>query len=447
MTTPLDSALAYAARGWPVVPLHSPIQTGEKPVCSCEKCHHCPHIGKHPRYRPDTLANGAHSATTNASVIRGWWGRWSDANVGVAVGPRAGLLVLDIDPRNGGDDTFAGLVADLGPLPETVEAKTGGGGRHLLFVHPGGDTVGTLGPGVDVIGSDGKLIVVEPSVHPSGRRYCWELSSAPESIPLAELPESWKEKIQRAHAMREDGGYRENREDRESGQRGTHPTPVDPAIPVTPAPPPAADPQWTEDRLFSETLPTGRGQHDRCSMNFARGAKMNLGYATPEAAQAMFDRWWARARPLCAEQDDDSAWFKFVRGFDGARIPLGANGLASMALEAAKRGPLPLAANKMRTERMRLLVGMCCHLKRMTGGSFRLSCWQLGELFGVKPAQAWEWLRNLERALVIRCVDRGQGGAASRRAATFEYVADDLPGARKMLDNAPSKVYSRGEAQ
>ena len=126
-------------------------------MCSCADAHTCAHLGKHPRYNPSTLANGANSATTNASVIREWWRRWPDANVGVAVGPRSGLLALDIDPRNGGDDTFAELVSDLGPLPDTVEAKTGGGGRHLLFKRPGGEVKGKLGAGVDVLGSDGTV--------------------------------------------------------------------------------------------------------------------------------------------------------------------------------------------------------------------------------------------------------------------------------------------------
>lgn len=425
MSKPLDAALSYAARGWPVVALHTPVQTGEKPVCSCPDLHTCPHIGKHPRFHRATLAHGAHSATTNAGTIREWWGRWPDANVGIAVGPRAGLLALDIDPRNGGDDTWAALLAELGPLPATVEAQTGGGGRHLLFKHPGGVVAGGgLGAGVDVLGSDGQLIVAEPSLHKGGKRYCWELSSAPDMVVVAELPEVWKAKILRADAVGEDRGYRENREDRESGQQGTQPTPVDPAIPVTPAP---ADPEWTEDRLFKATLPTGRGQHDRCSLNLARGAKLHLGYATPEAARAMFDRWWDRAAPFCAEHDADTAWFKFVRGFEAARIPLGATDLVAVAFEAAKRGPLPKAADRFRTDRMRLLVGVCWHMQRLAGGPFKMSCHQLAKMYGVHPNQPWEWLCGLEKSLVVRRLDRGRGGAVGGKAATFAYIGDDLP--------------------
>ena len=91
---------------------------------------------------------------------------------------RPGILVLDIDPRNNGEETLARLTKELGPLPDTITAITGGGGRHLIFKHPSfpvrKDTTGKLlGPGVDVL-SDGCIMVAPPSRHASGKRYRWE---------------------------------------------------------------------------------------------------------------------------------------------------------------------------------------------------------------------------------------------------------------------------------
>jgi hypothetical protein len=81
------------------------------------------------------------------------------------------------------------LEAEYGALPDTVRARTGGGGLHLLFRHPGGtqaipNAVG-LRPGIDIRG-DGGYLVVPPSRHASGREYEWE--RAPEDTELAPLP-------------------------------------------------------------------------------------------------------------------------------------------------------------------------------------------------------------------------------------------------------------------
>ena len=49
--------------------------------------------------------------------IKRWWSRWSNANIGALVGD--GLVVVDIDPRNGGRDTVVGV--GIRP-PETEES-------------------------------------------------------------------------------------------------------------------------------------------------------------------------------------------------------------------------------------------------------------------------------------------------------------------------------------
>jgi hypothetical protein len=88
----------------------------------------------------------------------------------VPTGGATGLLVLDIDPDHGGNETLAVLEAEHGPLPDTMEQITGSGGRHLLFKSPGpeyGNTIGQVGRGIDSRG-DGGYIIVAPSNHKSG---------------------------------------------------------------------------------------------------------------------------------------------------------------------------------------------------------------------------------------------------------------------------------------
>jgi putative DNA primase/helicase len=84
--------------------------------------------------------------------------------------------VLDIDPRHGGDASLTSLIEQYGALPETLEARTGGGGHHIIFEYPRGSNIrnsaGRLGDGIDVR-AEGGYIVVAPSLHASGRRYEW----------------------------------------------------------------------------------------------------------------------------------------------------------------------------------------------------------------------------------------------------------------------------------
>ncbi|HOX59663.1 MAG TPA: VapE family protein, partial [Verrucomicrobiota bacterium] len=115
------------------------------------------------------------------------------ANIGVPTGLISGLAVLDVDTLKGGEDSLFDLTRQFGPLPDTVAALTGGGGQHFLFAHPGPgvkirNSVENLGPGLDVRG-DGGYIIVAPSTHVSGRTYEWELSCHPKDIALAPLPE------------------------------------------------------------------------------------------------------------------------------------------------------------------------------------------------------------------------------------------------------------------
>jgi hypothetical protein len=338
-----------------------------------------------------------------------------EANIGIATGKKSGLLIVDVDPRNGGDETLEDLEVELGKLPPTVTVLTGGAGRHLYFSFPGQGIRGSLGAGVDLLG-DGKLVVAPGSLHPSGKDYAFELSSEPGMVQVAELPSEWKSRILPLV------GESDHRTYRESGDHGENwepqPTPVDPADPVR------VGGDWTIERAISETLPTGPGEHDRRTMDFARCLRLNLGITSVEEARPLFDRWFGVAQRHFSDPDWDTGWFKFLRAFESARVPYGASNFAARALEAARVNPLPKIAEQFRGEQVRMLVGVCKELSRMMGGRFKLSCHQIGAMFGVKPPHAWDWLRGLERAMVLKCVDRGKPGRAGKNAATFEYLGD-----------------------
>lgn len=118
-----------------------------------------------------------------------WFHRWPDANIGLVTGEVSNLVVLDVDPKHGGDATLERLQRRYRPLPITVEAITGGGGRHYYFAHPGHlirNRAG-LAQGIDLRG-DGGYIVAPPSIHPNGKAYEWVPGHSPDEIDLAPFP-------------------------------------------------------------------------------------------------------------------------------------------------------------------------------------------------------------------------------------------------------------------
>jgi hypothetical protein len=143
------AALELAVNGWRVIPLD----------------------GKHP-----CTAHAVLDATDDFAVIQKWWARWPVANIGAAV--PLPLIVLDIDPRNGGD------VAALGELPPTLTVWSGreDGGRHLYFLRPAGALTSTRLPaGIDLKARG--YCVMPPSIHPfTGLPYRWE-ERPPAALP------------------------------------------------------------------------------------------------------------------------------------------------------------------------------------------------------------------------------------------------------------------------
>ena len=157
----LEEALEYASRGWRVFPL---LENSKLPATE----------------------NGVHDATTDEATIRGWFdGR--NRNIAIACGD--GLIVVDVDLKDG-KDGFRALEAAGVSLEDTICQSTPTGGKHFLLSVDGKmpNAVGLFGreSGIDVR-ADGGYIVAHPSVI-DGKPYEWldegmtELQAAPEEI-------------------------------------------------------------------------------------------------------------------------------------------------------------------------------------------------------------------------------------------------------------------------
>jgi uncharacterized protein (DUF927 family) len=176
----LQAALWYSSRGIPVFPLHG-VERGK---CTCGKPD-CEDVGKHPR-----TPHGFKDASAKEAQIRQWWKQWPTANIGMPTGATSGLLVVDVDPRNGGSESVRKLAEQQCPFPQTARQVTGGGGEHMFFKHPGPQVPKTLAPGIDLQG-DKKYVVLAPSLHASGKHYTWAGDTGPTAIFEAVPPPDW----------------------------------------------------------------------------------------------------------------------------------------------------------------------------------------------------------------------------------------------------------------
>ena len=162
----LSEALKYYQAGlWPF-PVHP---TERRPLVKWG------HIDAHgfPEHRSAQNARlHVGEALPYTTWIFHWWGDlWPTAGIGVMTG-RSRLLVLDVDPRSGGDRSLVEL-CDTIELPETATVRTRSGGIHLYYrtSHLVRSKVAALGPGLDVKSAGGIVIAPPtPGYQIEGRR-------------------------------------------------------------------------------------------------------------------------------------------------------------------------------------------------------------------------------------------------------------------------------------
>lgn len=157
------AALQAAARGWKVFPL--------KPLSK----------------EPLPGSHGYKDATTDPALIRAFLVANPDCNIAIATGRKSGVVVLDVDKKGGGLETFRRIESEHGETGKTPLSLTPGGGRHIYFAQPENEVRSRagLGPGIDVRG-EGGYIVAPPSILPHGK-YAWQAELGPD-VELASVP-------------------------------------------------------------------------------------------------------------------------------------------------------------------------------------------------------------------------------------------------------------------
>ncbi len=306
-------ALACAQADLRVFPVHT-IRNG---ACSCGGAKGCA-PAKHPI--GSLVPRGVLEASTDPAVIRSWWDKMPDANIGIATGKASNLVVLDVDGRTG-EATLADLEKKHGPLPPTWQVKTGKG-RHLYFVYPKDaakvKSVARSKLGLDVR-ADGGYVLAPPSLHASGHRYvvvddkvagancpAWVVDYANGKLKISPAADGNKEtgNVDPFEGEQTPGFPNPHDDNLAQGIRNTAPTPYSEA---------------EETRLRSALTHIPANERDTWR---------DIGFAlhSLDWGDKGFEIWtdWSRTCPdRFNEADQQTTWESFDRPYDGARITIG----------------------------------------------------------------------------------------------------------------------------
>lgn len=185
----LEVLYRYVDLGFALIPLWG-LRDG---VCCCAKGKDCgKNSGKHPNWK--LAPNGKDSASRDKVIIAEWLRRYPNSNwaarTGEPLASGAGFaVVVDVDPRNGGNESIRQIQELQGDLnEETWIQDTGGGGDHYIYAAPRPPASKAPAPGVEILG-EGKYFVIGPGPHYTGGEYTWRLGHAPWDLDIAPAPE------------------------------------------------------------------------------------------------------------------------------------------------------------------------------------------------------------------------------------------------------------------
>lgn len=133
--------------------------------------------------RQEGIRGGHHLATSNIAQIDQWWGHdYPHANIGCR--PFPGHVVIDVDPRDGGLESFRNLSRGHF-LPDTLITLTGSKGYHYWFKMPYDKPTKHVGaaPGIDIKTHSNGWVTMPGSIHKNGKEYTCLRFTTPAMLP------------------------------------------------------------------------------------------------------------------------------------------------------------------------------------------------------------------------------------------------------------------------
>jgi hypothetical protein len=348
-------------------------------------------------------------------------------NVGLILGPRSGLIDVEVDGPDGDAELQELFHGDVPVTPMWRSAR----GPHRLFqwhhdlarVAKSSVSMGSL----EVrLGADGKgaQSLLPPSITDGwGRRW---------NVPLDEcspapLPSGVRRRIidtfgQHSSAEADVGhsiAVSHNAvyhavfhicEDGHSGENGS--VRHDGASRVL---------QAAIKRAIDNTMPGSNGFRNKLLLQFARQLKgipelavLDVGQLEPYVRE-----WHRKALPSIETQDFDVTWHDFVVAWNNVKYPAGQGPLDE--IYAAGRRQMPACARRFRYSGIRNLIALCRELQLRAGDQpFWLACRPAAAVLTSTPTTVNRWLWKLIHSHVIELITPGTRG----RAAEYRYLGD-----------------------
>jgi hypothetical protein len=345
MSEMYSAALVMARRGFPVFP------------CTPEK-------------KPYTK-HGFKDASTNAAQIRSWFQRWPDALLGMPTGKNSGVVVLDIDEKNG-KQGIRNLTNLHGVPPCTLTVSTMSGGLHLFYDWPGHEVKcnqDKIAKGVDVRGDGGYVIIPpSPSYTPD---ILANIATLPDWVTETELLKPFSDALLLCNSATLQLCY-------------------------------------SVSHAIELTLPREGGSRNRAVFNFARALKFECGMAgkPPSELKPLLKQWHERALPVIRTKDFASTWADFLHAWDKVKSPL-SSAPVQEALNRARAEPPVIPDIGLDDEDSIRIYGLVYWLAKLGGGRFFLSCHDVEKHMGIDNVTAWRRMKIFEKEGLVEVVEMG----------------------------------------
>lgn len=161
---------------------------GELSVSTLRVSAPVPQFPVKPNGKAPLTSHGFKDASSDQRQIKAWERAYPGCNWGMPTGEVSGLVVIDLDAKNGNDGfpEWYELLSRHG-FSETREVFTPSGGMHIYYRQPEGvklkSTAGEIGKGIDTRAEGGYVVVPPSSI--DGSAYEWVCRDT----PIAALPD------------------------------------------------------------------------------------------------------------------------------------------------------------------------------------------------------------------------------------------------------------------